>query len=132
MTRGILEDASGEHLHLEGRKDVMTLSVPKTEALYSSLAGDPDLSGLVELYVDEMPDRIETLKETFESGDMELLRRTAHQLKGAAGSYGFDQLTPYAATLEASIRNDQPENEIRELLDVLVELCQKVRAGVPD
>ncbi len=110
----------------------MTLSVPKTEALYSSLASDPDLSGLVELYVDEMPDRIETLKETFESGDMELLRRTAHQLKGAAGSYGFDQLTPYAATLEASIRNDQPENEIRELLDVLVELCQKVRAGGPD
>ncbi len=110
----------------------MTLSVPKTEALYSSLASDPDLSGLVELYVDEMPGRIETLKETFASGDMELLRRTAHQLKGAAGSYGFDQLTPYAATLEASIRNDQPENEIRELLDVLVELCQKVRAGEPD
>ena len=78
-----------------------------------------------------MPDRVGNLQRQFESGDREELRRTAHQLKGAAGSYGFDQLTPYAASLEGLIRDGNPEEEILKAQDALVAICQKVRAGAP-
>ena len=109
----------------------MDLSAHTAEALYSSLGGDTDLAEIVEMFVDEMPDRIGTFIDCLETGDWEGLGRAAHQMKGAGGSYGFDQLTPYAAKLESAVRDQEPEEEIRQALNALVSLCQKVRAGVP-
>ncbi len=109
----------------------MNASVIEAEALYSSLGTDPDLAEIVELFVDEMPERIANLLNCLESSDWEGLRRAAHQMKGAAGSYGFDQITPYAARLEVAVREEEPEEEIRQSLDVLAGLCQKIRSGAP-
>ena len=110
----------------------MTRSGLKDDVIYSSLGTDPDLGEIVDMFVDEIPDRVGALQRLFESGDREALRRTAHQLKGAAGSYGFDQLTPYAARLEGLVQDNNPEEEILQALDVLVAICQKVKAGAPD
>ncbi|MEO2020147.1 MAG: Hpt domain-containing protein [Fuerstiella sp.] len=109
----------------------MNDSVLQSDALYSSLATDPDLCELATMYVGEMPDKIVALKEAFSSGDLNTLRQKAHQLKGSAGSYGFDQLTPSAATLEASIRSEQPLNQIREALNQVIGLCRRIRAATP-
>ncbi len=109
----------------------MTQSVVKNDVIYSSLGTDPDLGEIVEMFVDEMPDRVGNLQRQFESGDREELRRAAHQLKGAAGSYGFDQLTPYAASLEGLIRDGNPEEEILKALDELAAMCLIVMAGAP-
>ncbi len=114
------------------KEKTVTPAVPNTDVLYSSLASDPDLGEIVEMFVDEMPDRISTLIESFDQGDMETLRRTAHQIKGAVGGYGFNQITPYAAKLEASVRDNESETQIRESLDALTDLCKKMRAGTPD
>ena len=47
------------------------------------LATDPDLGELVELFVQEIPDRISALETQGRSRDWQQLTRTAHQLKGA-------------------------------------------------
>ncbi len=99
--------------------------------LYSSLGADPDLGELVDMFVDEMPDRIDQLRSRGESGDFEALAATAHQIKGAAGSYGFHQVTPYAKRLETVARDGQCEAEIKESLDELISLCSSLRAGAP-
>jgi HPt (histidine-containing phosphotransfer) domain-containing protein len=99
--------------------------------LYSSLGGDPDLAELVELFVSEMPQRIEMLARHYETANWEELRRTAHQIKGAAGSYGFHDLTPAAAKLESVIKNHGTEDDITVDLNVLLNLCRSIRAGVP-
>jgi HPt (histidine-containing phosphotransfer) domain-containing protein len=99
--------------------------------LFSRLGGDPDLSELVEMFVDEMPNRTAALREQFNGGDLEGLRRLAHQLKGAAGSYGFDSITPAAARLEAAIRDEESVAHVRAALDELLDLCNRVRAGTP-
>jgi HPt (histidine-containing phosphotransfer) domain-containing protein len=70
------------------------------EPIYSSLADDPDFACLVEMYVDEMPERMEQLRQLFQVGDWRELNRMAHQMKGSAGGYGFDPITPFAARLE--------------------------------
>ena len=93
----------------------------------SELADDPDLGSIVELYVEEMPQRIETLLAQFDAGDRVGLTTTAHQMKGAAGSHGFHQITPLAARLEAALQGDQPDAEIGEALEALVEICRRVR-----
>ena len=106
-----------------------------TQPVYSSLASDPDLAELVEIFVESLPQRIQTLQQAFDQGDWETLRRTAHQLKGAAGSYGFDPLSPAAARLEQAVASaSDPEQElegIRQALDELLDLCSRVRAGAP-
>ena len=109
----------------------MTSATNEKGAVYSTLGDDPDLGELVEMYVDEMPERIATLEEAFESGDRELLQRSAHQLKGAGQSYGFDPITPLAAAVEYAIRDEEPEENIRKALDELLDVCGRVRAGTP-
>ena len=101
-----------------------------TQPLYSTLAEDADLREIVELFVEEMPDRVANLLDRFAVRDWTGLRRVAHQLKGAAGSYGFAPITPTAGRLEDAIRNSRPEDEIRRAVDSLVELCRQARAGV--
>ena len=104
----------------------------ETEPLFSSFGSDPDLGELVEMFVDEMPDRIATLSEQLDMSDWDNVRRSAHQLKGAAGSYGFSSITPYAAQLESAVDEGQPEEQIRDVVDELIGLCRRIRAGSPE
>ncbi len=104
----------------------VTLESPPEE-YRSSLASDPDLSELVALFVEEMPDRVRDLQTQFQLSDWDQLARLAHQLKGAAGSYGFDQITPFAAALETTIRSGEPVVRVRDAFQQLVLACCKVR-----
>jgi len=99
--------------------------------IYSSLAADPDLGELVDLFVQEMPHRISALETQARSRDWQELTRTVHQIKGAAGSYGFPAITPYAARLENAAKIGGQEEEILSALDELLDLCRRLRSGVP-
>jgi HPt (histidine-containing phosphotransfer) domain-containing protein len=102
------------------------------EAIHSSLADDEDLGEIVDLFVAEMPDRIERLLGYAAASNWPELERLAHQLKGAAGSYGFEPVSPAAARVEAAVRDEWPEVQLRVALDDLVSLCQRMRAGLPE
>jgi histidine phosphotransfer protein HptB len=111
----------------EGRK--MNMPITNDEAIYSSLAADPFMGELVEMYVAEMPDRIAALEQAFSSGDREILQRAVHQMKGAAGSYGFDPLTVSATVLESAIRENQSPETIRRTFGELIQLCRRIHVG---
>ena len=108
----------------------MTSACPET-VLYSALGADPDLIEIVEMFVDEMPDRIAAIQRLLDAQDWAALRRTAHQLKGAAGSYGFDAVSPQATAVEDANHNQQPEEQVRAAVAELLDLCRRVRAGAP-
>lgn len=93
----------------------------------SSLADDPDLRELVELYVSEIPNKIIVLSECATKEDWQELGRYAHQIKGAAGSYGFGQITSFAANLEYACRNGKGPNEILDCLEQLVLMLNKAK-----
>jgi HPt (histidine-containing phosphotransfer) domain-containing protein len=103
----------------------------QNNGLYSRFGTDPDLGELVDLFVAEMPARIESILVRAERRDWESLRRSAHQLKGSAGSYGFSQLTTPAMRLETAIKDQREEALILEMLQELVDLCRLVRGGAP-
>ena len=109
----------------------MSATISQREYLYSRLASDPDLCGIVEMFVEEMSGRVVALLAHLEAADWEGLRRTAHQLKGAAGSYGFDAISPCAGKVESAIRDGQTEQQIRIAVDELVNLCNRTRCGTP-
>ncbi len=97
--------------------------------LYSRLAADPDLGDIIEMFVDEMPERMQRLWECLETGDMAGLERAAHQIKGSAGGYGFDEITPQAARLELAVKERRTPDDIRLVAQELAELCNRVRKG---
>jgi histidine phosphotransfer protein HptB len=110
----------------------MSQVIQSGEPLFSRLGGDPDLGELVSQFVEEMPRRTATMVEYFRAGDLDGLRRTAHQLKGAAGSYGFDPLSPAAARLENAIRTGDAIDQVQAALEELVDLCGRARPGAPE
>jgi HPt (histidine-containing phosphotransfer) domain-containing protein len=107
----------------------MSNACVENEWLYSTLADDPDLGELAEMYVEEMPGRMDELLALSAERKWPELARKSHQLKGAAGSYGFDQITPCAQQLETAARRGQSEEQIRAALDKLIALCKRLRAG---
>ena len=109
----------------------MTAST-KSDYLYSTLGTDPDLCDIVDMFVDEMPDRITCLMQLLEASNYDELARMAHQLKGAAGSYGFDAISPAAGELETAILNGQSEFVIHDTTVHLCDLCSRVRSGAPN
>ena len=108
------------------------MTAASTQPVYSTLGADPDLGELVEMFASEMPDRIDNLLRLYNGVDREEFRRAVHQIKGAAGSYGFHAITPHAARLELSLKTEQPEAQIQQELNDLLDLCRRVRAGVPE
>ena len=76
-----------------------------------------------------MPDRVTQFLLLFENAKWEELRRMAHQLKGAAGSYGFEPITEAAARLENAIRQTQPEERIQAAVEEVVQLCRSAQVG---
>ncbi len=127
MARGRTNDDSPKPITSESNA-----SAPRPTAfVYSQLAADPDLGQLIDLFVQEMPHRINALEAQAKSRDWNELTRTAQQIKGAAGSNGFSEITPYAARLEAAAREALPEENILAALHELLSLCRRVRAGMP-
>ncbi len=100
------------------------------ELLYSSLGSHPGLGKIVTEFVEEMPERILDLRQATDATDWESLKRLAHQLKGAGGSYGFDELTSGARQLESAVDLGQ-ESETQRAVEHLIDLCSRARAGAP-
>ncbi len=100
--------------------------------IYSEFGNDEDLGELVEMFVEEIPNRVQSMLDAAETSDWEQLGRIAHQMKGAAGSYGFGEVTSIAATLEHACRESAPAESIQRGLQDLVSMCLRMRAGTPD
>jgi HPt (histidine-containing phosphotransfer) domain-containing protein len=98
------------------------------DCFHSRLANDPDLGGLVAVFAHEIPDRIATLADCLANGDWKTLCRLAHQFKSAVGSYGFDELVPFAGRLESAVREGFPEDAVEDALTALTDVCHRVRA----
>ncbi len=92
----------------------------------SSKLEEPDFAELVAMYVDEMPQRISGLTDCVSRRDWDRLGVLAHQIKGSAGSYGFDPLTRLADTLEHACRVDGRLTAILGAVDELIESMRRV------
>lgn len=102
------------------------------ERIVSSMAGDPEMQELIAYFVSELPMRTQALEEAWLAADSASMGRIAHQLKGAAGGFGFARIGDAAGELESSIGNTPVgedavralETQVRRLLD----LCMRAAA----
>lgn len=97
--------------------------------IHSSLASDPELGEMVEQFVAEMPSRAAWMQHHLDAGDWPALQRAAHQMKGAAGSYGFDELTPHALKLEKLLVAGASPEAVIAAFQELTAHCRRLTAA---
>jgi len=72
--------------------------------------GSQMVTELVQVFLEDAPQLLETLRSALATGDLEEAQRTAHTLKGTSATLGATRLSELSAKLEVSIRTDQFEN----------------------
>lgn len=80
------------------------------------LGGDDDpglVLELIDLYLQDAPDRINEIKQALETADFDLLERAAHTLKSSSANIGALGLSSMCAELEALART----NEVSDATD---------------
>jgi len=99
--------------------------------LRSELADDPEMVDLIELFVEELPNRIGEIGQALADGAWSELSRLAHQLRGAGAGYGFEPISDSAASLEDTTElGGEPDLEaIRACVSELASLCVRATAG---
>jgi signal transduction histidine kinase/DNA-binding response OmpR family regulator len=100
--------------------------VAETAVVCSEFADDPEMKQLVEEYVGRLPGEVAKLRTMLDAGEIDNLRRVAHQLKGSGGGYGFDQITELASVADQLIKEGAQIGQIRSQIDQLIEYIRKV------
>jgi signal transduction histidine kinase/CheY-like chemotaxis protein len=107
----------------------LTLSAPSRDVVASTLGDDPDVQELVRQFVRDLPERSSAILRASRASDMGTLKRLAHQLKGAGGSYGFPGITEAAAAVEQALEHGLDEPVLRARVEALASLCRRARAA---
>jgi HPt (histidine-containing phosphotransfer) domain-containing protein len=97
------------------------------DPIRSTYEADPDMLEIVCEFAHELPTRAEMLEALLAARAFAELQTLAHQLKGAGGGYGFNQITEVAARLEQALKSGAAEPVIK---DRAAELCAILRAVV--
>jgi len=73
---------------------------------------DRDLEDLIPSFIENRREDIETIKKSLATGDLDLIKRLGHTMKGTGGGYGFDGITDIGCLIEeAAISKDHAKIE---------------------
>ncbi len=95
------------------------------------LLEDEDLRDIVEEFVENLSTRLDELRQAYDKLDWEMLRMYAHRLKGAAGSYGYPDISQLGATMEQCFRSHDA-TKFDSWIQQLSDLTDAARQGLQD
>jgi len=104
-----------------------------TDDPVKALLAKPKLAKLVEKFVTGLDDRLAAIKKAVEEEDIKQLKMLSHQLKGAAGGFGFPNISRVAADLEHVDEKQIASltHAVRELADLCGQAKQVTAANAP-
>ncbi|HSV16451.1 MAG TPA: ATP-binding protein, partial [Tepidisphaeraceae bacterium] len=77
-------------------------------------------------FVERLPERVASIGRLLAAHELDELKRTLHQLKGAGAGFGFPSITQLAAKAEQTVATNQALEQIRSEVDSLVALIRRV------
>jgi two-component system, sensor histidine kinase and response regulator len=106
-------------------------------SLLERVEGDQELlTEMIHLFQDDVPNLLTAMRDALQRGDMAVLERSAHSLKGAVGNLSAKATAAAALHLEKDAKNNDAESAkislveveraVKHLLPALAELCQAV------
>ncbi len=113
-----------------GREQLSTLLQSlRQEPLLSSFAQDRQMLPLIDGFIKDLPARIREIETAFASDDLDALQKACRNLKGEAGSFGFEPISASASELEDAVLAQKPKEELKKPFAFLVRLCSQARAS---
>jgi len=94
-------------------------------AIRSELADDVDIAPLLPEYLSELQEKADRIEQLGAQNNWPAVAGLAHQIKGAAGGYGYPKITAAAADVEAAARQSEPPPGLPRLLARLVDMCRR-------
>jgi histidine phosphotransfer protein HptB len=101
------------------------MSSDEQSAVRSEFADDEDFREVLDLFLQSISEKCDSFRALHSKGATEQIGVMAHQLKGAAGGYGFPGLSKAAAELEQACKAHEPHRiavAIDELLAYLARI----------
>lgn len=103
----------------------MSNKINKAEAL-NRLDGDEELlAEICEIFMDDAPIQMETLKQAIADNDRTLTERQAHTIKSASANIGAETVREQASRLEQTARENDLSN-VDELYEGLEQELEEV------
>jgi len=116
--------------YMTSREPGTTSQENTSDALVSELA-DNDLQELIDMFIGDLPDRIEAIEKAVEEQDFASLTTLTHQLVGAAGGYGFPAISTTARLLETTAKAGVDSETLTLHTRALADLCSRAHATLP-
>lgn len=85
---------------------------------------EEDLESVTAEFAALLPERGLMIADAIATGDLARATRLLHQLRGAAGSYGFTAVSEAAAKMEAGLASSVSDEDVRVLAGELLSACQ--------
>ena len=106
-------------------------------SLLERVEGDQELlTEMIHLFQEEAPTLLAAMRDALQRGDMVVLERSAHSLKGAVSNLSANATAAAALQLEQDAKNKDAESargslveverSVKQLLPLLAEICQGV------
>jgi PAS domain S-box-containing protein len=92
----------------------------------SFLEDEDDYKKAVEMFVENLPDRVRKMQYAIENNDLDELKAAAHALKGLGSFAGFPIYTEMAKAIELTIGENDIE-KVREEVEDLAKLCMRTK-----
>lgn len=104
-------------------------SIPGETLLENWIKEDLDLADLVIETVQELPERMDKLKEAFDTGDIEAFKSDIHGLKGLTGNYQMEELYQLISGINDEVKEDEPNDEaitlyLNQAVDMVVRVSE--------
>ena len=95
----------------------------------AKLMAKPGTAKLVERFLAGLPERINAIQAAATKEDWNQLKILTHQLKGAAGGYGFGAVSAAAGKIEASVNAGAGAADIAAQIRQLAQICSSLRVA---
>ncbi len=99
--------------------------------LKSGVLAPAVVAQLMREFREELPGRAELIGKAYDDKDRTQLMRLTHQLKGAAGIYGLNQISDTARLVHQLAQEDVALEELQATVAELVEMCKQAAAQAP-
>jgi HPt (histidine-containing phosphotransfer) domain-containing protein len=107
----------------------MNEPVNPTKLISQLLLEDADLRDIVEEFVGGLDTRLAELRDAHQKLDFQMLTTLAHRLKGAAGSYGYPDISRLCAEMEQQFTSHQADAFAKYSAE-LSRFAEAARAGL--
>ncbi len=109
------------------KEQVAGLQNASSGPIFSTLKDDVEMQAVVAGFVERLTAFTNDLQAAGKDRDTPTLARLAHQLKGAAGGYGFMPVSDAAARLETTIADGAKDADISKAMEYLIGICDRVK-----